>query len=52
MRKDILNKVVFYFPWKEISGGPFYLTKLADALSEIDGYQVYYILKLPSFLTT
>lgn len=51
MIKDILNKVVFYFPWKEISGGPFYLTKLADALSEIDGYQVYYI-DYPNGLTS
>ena len=36
------EKVVFYFPWKELSGGPFYLTKLADSLAEQENYEVYY----------
>ncbi|MFD1802232.1 FkbM family methyltransferase [Mixta tenebrionis] len=35
-------KVVFYFPWKELSGGPIYLTRLADKLAESVDYEVYY----------
>lgn len=35
-------KVVFYFPWKEVSGGPIYLSNLANQLAELDGYEVYY----------
>ncbi|MDM3407546.1 FkbM family methyltransferase [Citrobacter sp. Cb022] len=35
-------KVVFYFPWNEVSGGPIYLTRLADKLAELDDYEVYY----------
>jgi FkbM family methyltransferase len=40
----MLNKkiVVFYFPWKEISGGPYYLTGLANKLAEDSNYEVYY----------
>ena len=37
------EKIVFYFPWKELSGGPFYLTKLADDLAEKENYEVYYV---------
>ncbi|HBV6506215.1 TPA: hypothetical protein MD351_004652, partial [Escherichia coli] len=36
------EKVVFYFPWNEVSGGPIYLTRLADKLAELDDYEVYY----------
>ncbi|MCO6552815.1 MAG: hypothetical protein J6563_07580 [Gilliamella sp.] len=36
------KKVVFYFPWKEISGGPYYLTRLADKLAEDSIFEVYY----------
>jgi hypothetical protein len=36
------NKIVFYFPWKEVSGGPIYLTRLANALADVEGYEVYY----------
>lgn len=36
-------KVVFYFPWKELSGGPFYLSELAIELSKIENNQVYYV---------
>lgn len=36
------EKIVFYFPWKELSGGPFYLTALADNLAEQGDYEVYY----------
>ncbi len=35
--------IVFYFPWKELSGGPFYLAELAKGMSMIEGYQVYYV---------
>ena len=37
------EKVVFYFPWKELSGGPFYLTKLADDLALSDDFEVFYV---------
>ena len=37
------EKVVFYFPWKELSRGPFYLTKLADDLADKENYEVYYV---------
>lgn len=36
------TKVVFFFPWKEVSGGPIYLTRLADELAKSDDYEVYY----------
>ena len=26
-------KLVFYFPWPEVSGGPFYLTRIANAIA-------------------
>lgn len=39
MKKE---KVVFYFPWKEVSGGPYYLTRLADELANDNQYEVYY----------
>lgn len=35
--------VVFYFPWKEVSGGPIYLSNLAIGLSKNKDYQVLYI---------
>lgn len=38
-----MKKVVFYFPWKELSGGPYYLSRLADDLANKDGYKVYYV---------
>ena len=36
-------KIVFYFPWQEISGGPNYLSTLANALANDNNYEVYYI---------
>ncbi|MEG7381993.1 hypothetical protein V5785_22530, partial [Bacillus subtilis] len=39
---DNRTKVVFYFPWLEVSGGPIYLTGLADKLAEDPSYDVYY----------
>ena len=36
------KKVIFYFPWKEVSGGPFYLSRLARALAEDKDYEVFY----------
>ena len=40
MKKE---KIVFFFPWKEVSGGPVYLTGLANALSEDPKYEVWYV---------
>lgn len=37
-----MNKIVFFFPWKEVSGGPIYLCHLADRLAESGKYKVYY----------
>lgn len=37
------TKVYFFFPWKEISGGPVYLSALADDLAEEGDYDVCYI---------
>ena len=37
------EKVVFYFPWKEVSGGPYYLVWLANALASEENYDVYYV---------
>lgn len=37
------KKVVFYFPWKEISGGPAYLASLARQISQLSEYEVWYI---------
>jgi len=34
--------VVFFFPWKEISGGPYYLCNLANSLADDKNYQVWY----------
>jgi hypothetical protein len=36
------TKVVFYFPWREVSGGPYFLTRLADQLSLDSRFEVYY----------
>jgi hypothetical protein len=36
------KKVVFYFPWEEVSGGPYYLTRLADKLADDADFEVYY----------
>ena len=36
-------KLVFYFPWPEVSGGPFYLTRIANAIAETKEYDVYYV---------
>lgn len=38
-----IRKVVFYFPWKEISGGPVYLTQLANDLAVSGEYEVFYV---------
>jgi hypothetical protein len=37
-----LEKIVFYFPWREVSGGPYYLTRLAEELAKDPNYKVYY----------
>ena len=37
-----MQKIVFFFPWKIVSGGPFYLCNLADKLAETGKYEVYY----------
>lgn len=36
-------KLVFYFPWPEVSGGPFYLTRIANAIADTKEYDVYYV---------
>ena len=41
--KEKRKKIVFYFPWKEISGGPVYLSALANDLAKNQTYEVYYI---------
>lgn len=38
-----VEKVVFFFPWKEISGGPFYLSGLANDLAKDGRYEVWYV---------
>lgn len=38
-----IEKVVFYFPWIEVSGGPIYLVRLAEELAKDDSYSVYYV---------
>lgn len=40
MKKE---KVIFFFPWREISGGPVYLSGLANALSRVPKYEVWYV---------
>ena len=37
-----MQKLVFFFPWREVSGGPFYLVRLADGIAKRDKYDVYY----------
>ena len=37
-----MQKLVFFFPWPEVSGGPFYLCRLADAVARTGLYEVYY----------
>ena len=37
------EKIVFLFPWLEISGGPVYFLNLAESLSLYGEYEVYYI---------
>lgn len=37
-----LKKVVFFFPWKEVSGGPYYLADLANHLADDPQYEVWY----------
>jgi len=37
-----MRKLVFFFPWREISGGPFYLARLANAVARRNLYEVYY----------
>ena len=37
------KSVVFYFPWKELSGGPVYLSNLANGLAKLNKYDVYYV---------
>lgn len=40
--KSQKTKVIFFFPWREVSGGPFYLTRLADELALDHEYEVFY----------
>ena len=37
------EKIVFFFPWREVSGGPVYLTNLANSLSKLSRYDVWYV---------
>jgi FkbM family methyltransferase len=37
-----VTKVLFYFPWKEVSGGPIYLANLASELAKDPNYDVFY----------
>lgn len=37
-----MQKLVFFFPWREVSGGPFYLTRLANGVAKRNLYKVYY----------
>lgn len=37
------EKVVIYFPWLEVSGGPIYLVRLAEELAKDGAYSVYYV---------
>ncbi len=36
------QKLVFFFPWHEVSGGPYYLTRLANSIVKTGKYDVYY----------
>ena len=38
-----MKKVVFCFPWKVVSGGPYFLCQLADDLARTGLYEVFYI---------
>ncbi|MFS1909240.1 FkbM family methyltransferase [Vibrio lentus] len=38
-----IEKVVFYFPWIEVSGGPIYLVRLAEELAKDGNYSVHYV---------
>lgn len=46
-----MQKIVFFFPWREVSGGPFYLTRLANDLASVSAYEIYYT-EYPHGLTT
>lgn len=37
-----MKKLVFFFPWPEVSGGPFYLSRLANEVAKRKIYDVYY----------
>lgn len=37
-----MQKLVFFFPWREVSGGPFYLARLANGVAKRNLYEVYY----------
>lgn len=37
-----MQKLVFFFPWREVSGGPFYLARLANGVARRNLYEVYY----------
>lgn len=37
-----MRKLVFFFPWREVSGGPFYLARLANGIAKRNLYEVYY----------
>lgn len=37
-----MQKMVFFFPWREVSGGPFYLARIANEVARKNLYDVYY----------
>lgn len=41
-RTEKKKKLVFFFPWKIVSGGPFYLARLANDVAKLGLYDVYY----------
>lgn len=47
-----MQKIVFFFPWKIVSGGPFYLTRLANDLAKLKEYEVYYTDYIGGLCTT
>lgn len=39
----VSNKIVFLFPWREVSGGPIYFMNLAENLAQSRKFKIYYI---------
>ncbi len=38
----VKKKLVFFFPWRQVSGGPYYLARLANGIADKGIYDVYY----------